>query len=137
MGPAEPNRMADLSAKSVRRIDAPPLAPVQQAIDIDHLARMTFGDRRLERDVLELFDRQATLLLERMQDARPEAASAMAHTLKGSARGVGAWKIAAAAEQVERAAAGSGNADLRRSIRHLGGAIGEARHFITELLRLT
>ena len=127
--------MADLSPNSVTRIDAPPLAPMQQAIDMDHLARMTFGDRRLERDVLELFDRQTTLLLERMQDALPDAASAMAHTLKGSAQGVGAWKIVAAAEQVERAAARSGGADLRRTIRHLGAAIGEARQFITELLR--
>src|SRR4029077_10929786 len=98
-GPAEANSMANLSPDSVTRIDAPPLAPAQQAIDVDHLARMTFGDRRLERDVLELFDRQTMLLLARMQDALPEAASAMAHTLKGSAQGVGAWKIVAAAEQ--------------------------------------
>jgi HPt (histidine-containing phosphotransfer) domain-containing protein len=127
--------MANLSPDSIARIDAPPLAPVEQVIDADHLARMTFGDRRLERDVLELFDRQAVLLLERMQDALPDAASAMAHTLKGSAQGVGAWKIAAAAEQVERAAARPGGADLVRSVRQLGKAIDEARVLIVELLR--
>ncbi len=31
-------------------------------IDEDHLARMTLGDRRLEREVLEIFVRQTTIM---------------------------------------------------------------------------
>ncbi len=33
------------------------------AIDRGHLSRMTFGDHSLEREVLQLFDRQAELLM--------------------------------------------------------------------------
>ncbi len=68
------------------------------AIDEDHLGRMTLGDRRLEREVLELFLRQTTIMLSRIADADPPLAAAAAHTLKGSARGIGAWRVARAAE---------------------------------------
>ncbi len=38
-------------------------------IDESHLARMTLGDRRLEREVLELFVRQTTIMLGRIVGA--------------------------------------------------------------------
>jgi HPt (histidine-containing phosphotransfer) domain-containing protein len=75
-------------------------------IDETHLERMTLGDRRLEREVLELFVRQTTIMLGRIVGAEPALAAAAAHTLKGSARGVGAWRVARAAELVESAANG-------------------------------
>ena len=55
-----------------------------------HLARMTFDDRSLEREVLQLFERQAELLMERMRESEPAAIATLAHTLKGSAVGIGA-----------------------------------------------
>jgi HPt (histidine-containing phosphotransfer) domain-containing protein len=73
-------------------------------IDATHLARMTLGDRGLEREVLELFVRQTTIILDRIARAEPAIAAAAAHTLKGSARGIGAWRVARAAEMVEEAA---------------------------------
>lgn len=73
-------------------------------IDAPHLARMTLGDRGLEREVLELFVRQTTIILDRIARAEPAIAAAAAHTLKGSARGIGAWRVARAAEMVEEAA---------------------------------
>lgn len=76
-------------------------------IDAGHLERMTLGDRRLEREVLELFVRQTTILLNRIVGAEPPMAAAAAHTLKGSARGIGAWRVARAAELLEQAASGS------------------------------
>jgi HPt (histidine-containing phosphotransfer) domain-containing protein len=76
-------------------------APIATVLDMVHLARMTLGDKSLEGEVLTLFERQATVLLAHMQDATPVAAAAFAHTLKGSARGIGAWGVAAAAEAVE------------------------------------
>lgn len=82
------------------------------AIDEDHLGRMTLGDRRLEREVLELFLRQTTLMLGRIVGAEPPLAAAAAHTLKGSARGVGAWRVARAAEVLERAASGDGGENV-------------------------
>jgi HPt (histidine-containing phosphotransfer) domain-containing protein len=79
-------------------------------IDETHLERMTLGDRRLEREVLELFVRQTTIMLGRIVAANQALAAAAAHTLKGSARGVGAWRVARAAELVESAASGEGGA---------------------------
>jgi HPt (histidine-containing phosphotransfer) domain-containing protein len=75
------------------------------AIDGNHLGRMTLGDRRLEREVLELFLRQTAIMLDRIVGAEPPLAAAAAHTLKGSARGIGAWRVARAAELLEEAAA--------------------------------
>ena len=79
-------------------------------IDETHLERMTLGDRRLEREVLELFVRQTTIMLGRIVGADRALAAAAAHTLKGSARGIGAWRVARAAELVESAAGGEGGA---------------------------
>jgi HPt (histidine-containing phosphotransfer) domain-containing protein len=84
-------------------------------IDETHLQRMTLGDRRLEREVLELFVRQTTIMLGRIVGAQPATAAAAAHTLKGSARGIGAWRVARAAELVENAAGGEAGAGAIKS----------------------
>ncbi len=120
---------------SVDQSIAPSLVPVEQAIDLAHLARMTFGEPSLEREVLSLFDRQATMLLARMGDAPPAVAAALAHTLKGSARGIGAWKVAEAAEGVESLAAKPGAVTLAQAVDRLSASVTEARAAIVELLR--
>lgn len=81
-------------------VEAPPGAG---AIDRDHLARMTLGELSLQREVLALFDRQADLLLPRIRAGAPGVAAASAHVLKGSAAGIGAFKVARAADAVEQA----------------------------------
>ena len=121
---------------TVRTIDsaeAPSLAPDDRPIDLVHLARMTLGDRSLEREVLQLFDRQATLLIARMRAAAPGGVATLAHTLTGSARGIGAWRVARAAEALELA--GSADADLAGALDRLAAATDEARAVIAELLR--
>jgi HPt (histidine-containing phosphotransfer) domain-containing protein len=112
----------------------PTRASIERPIDLVHLARMTLGDRGLEREVLALFDRQATILVARMREAEPGAVASVAHTLKGSARGVGAWRVAGAAEAVEHAAS-AGEADLDAAIGRLAAVTEEARAVIAELLR--
>jgi HPt (histidine-containing phosphotransfer) domain-containing protein len=87
------------------RVADPPCEPAQSIIDEQHLGRMTLGDRSLEREVLEIFARQMVLMLKRITGAEPSLAAAAAHTLNGSARGIGAWRMARAAERLERAAA--------------------------------
>ena len=67
-------------------------AAADAAIDRGHLARMTFGDRSLERELLELFDRQAAMLIVRMRAGGAAAVAPLAHTLKGSASGIGAGR---------------------------------------------
>jgi hypothetical protein len=97
---------------------------------------MTMGEKRLEAEVLALFDRQAGVLLARMKRAPPEAAAALAHTLSGSARGIGAWEVASAAQEVERAAQGEGFALLAttNAVQTLERVVGRAQAAIKELL---
>jgi HPt (histidine-containing phosphotransfer) domain-containing protein len=100
-----------------------------------HFARMTLGDASLEREILQLFDRQTSMLLARMRQTTPAIAAACAHTLKGSSRGIGAWRVASAAEAVELAAAAGNAADMMAAIDRIGSAIDEASAAIAELLR--
>ena len=100
------------------------------ALDEDHLRRMTLGDRQLEREVLELFLRQTAILLDRIAGAQPRLAAAAAHTLKGSARGIGAWRMAQAAEDLEHVALGGDggeNDNGRDGLHDLSDAIAELR----------
>jgi HPt (histidine-containing phosphotransfer) domain-containing protein len=97
------------------------------AIDEEHLGRMTLGDRQLEREVLEIFVRQTVIMLERIAGAEPALAAAAAHTLTGSARGIGAWRVARAAEGLERAAsAHSDTVELNGAVDELRAATVEA-----------
>lgn len=104
------------------------------AIDRVHLARMTFGDRSLEHEVLQLFARQSELLIARMRHGDGSGVGALAHTLKGSATGIGARSVARAAEETEQAAA-SAPADLSATIDRLALAVDDARALIAKLLR--
>ena len=119
--------MAQLAGKI---IDEAPAAPAA-AIDRGQLARMTFGDRSLEREVLQLFDRQAGLLLARMHTGESAAVATLAHTLKGSAASIGATGVVLAAAAVEQAA-GADECDL--AIGRLAMAIDEACAAIAGLL---
>jgi HPt (histidine-containing phosphotransfer) domain-containing protein len=103
-------------------------------LDRDHLARMTFGDRSLEREVLQLFDRQSELLLDRMRASEPAAIATLAHTLKGSAVGIGATRVASAAAEVE-ATAQAKPGESSRAIDALAQAVEEARAAISALIR--
>jgi hypothetical protein len=117
--------------------NADPLAGgSERPIDLVHLARMTRGDRSLEREVLQLFDRQATTMIGRMRSSAGPEVSAAAHVLTGSARGIGAWPVARAAQAVEQAVAGLGEAELATAIERLGAAVEAARAVIAELLQV-
>jgi hypothetical protein len=87
--------MAKSSRNRLPRITAPAIAAAPPAIDMAHLSHMTLGERSLEIEVLRLFERQAELLLARMREVGPEGVATLAHTLSGSAKGIGAWRVAA------------------------------------------
>jgi len=80
------------------------LPPADDAgpIDLDHLRRMTLGDAELEREVLAMFARQARHLAASLATNPPET-NALVHTLKGSARAIGAGRVAGAAAALEAA----------------------------------
>jgi HPt (histidine-containing phosphotransfer) domain-containing protein len=92
-------------------------------IDLDHLARYTGGDRSINAEVMRLFDGQATELVARLQsilDARDAKSwREVTHTLKGAARGIGAFPMgdaAACCEPIDldnRACAGAAIAELK------------------------
>ena len=76
-------------------------------IDLVHLARQTMGDSALEVELLALFERQAVQIAAALESpAAGESVSRadLAHKLKGSARAIGAFAVAAAAENYEHAA---------------------------------
>jgi HPt (histidine-containing phosphotransfer) domain-containing protein len=92
--------------KSAQMTDAA-AEPLGEAIDRAHLRQMTFSDAILEREVLGLFDKQAASMLELIPVAEPGALPALAHAVKGSARGIGAWRVAEAAAILEMAPHGN------------------------------
>lgn len=74
-----------------------------EAVDRAYLARFTLGNPALEREVLELFAAQAPVYLQRLRQARTQKDwQDAAHTLKGSAMAIGAWRLARFAEMAER-----------------------------------
>jgi HPt (histidine-containing phosphotransfer) domain-containing protein len=126
--------MIELSIARVDSVASPPLAPGAAPIDLDHLSQMTLGDRALEAEVLALFDRQARMLIGRMCADAPALVAASAHTLTGSARGIGAWRVAEAAAVLERAASRE-PAGLQPLIGALQSSVAEVHAAIAEILR--
>ena len=82
--------------------------------------------------MLQLFDRQAGLLIGRMRTAAPAGIATLAHTLKGSARGIGAWRVARAAEMLE--VVGQAGGRTGEALDRLAAFSDEARTAIAELL---
>ena len=110
-------------------------SPASAVIDTEHLSRMTLGERSLEREVLALFDRQADMLLPRIRGGAPGMAAASAHTLKGSAVGIGAFKVVRAAEAVEQARDLAGDTAIAAAIETLAAVLDEAKSEIARLLQ--
>lgn len=111
------------------------LVPGDRPIDLRHLSRMTLGDPVLEREVLRLFERQAVMLIERMDQEQPSLVAAAAHTLKGSATGIGAWSVARAASAVETAAMSGDKSAVAGGLTGLTAAVRDARSDIAAILR--
>ena len=100
-------------------------------VDLVHLAKYTMGNRELEHEVLTLFTRQSLIYLERLRSAADRKSwNEAAHTLKGSARGIGAWQVAEIAESLE-----DGPPSRKKGlVDDLCRSIGEANDFIEGLL---
>lgn len=86
-------------------------------IDLVHLSRQTFGNKELENEVLNLFisyTRQCLIRLETAQTGKEWAD--VLHTIKGSARGVGAWKVGGCVEIYEKQADQLSEAEKQEAI---------------------
>ena len=108
-------------------------------VDLVHLSRYTLGERELEREVLELFCTQSFVYLERLKESSSDKDwKDLTHSLKGSARAVGAWRVADAAERAERAEplAGDTLAPSRAArIGEIDASLREADAYIRSLLK--
>jgi HPt (histidine-containing phosphotransfer) domain-containing protein len=111
---------------------SPPLAPLTNPLDLDHLARMTLGDAGLEHEVLAMFAKQSTELIASMAGL-PAETPAQAHKLKGSACGIGALAVAEAAAGLESAIRTGDNPS--RAFAELKEAVAEACDAIEVILR--
>ena len=111
---------------------SPPLAPDDGPIDIEHLQRMTLGDADLEREVLAMFSAQAASVIDTLA-ALPVNTGALAHTLKGSARAIGAFAVAEAASCLETAI--QNGDDPTEALAELSDAVAQARSAIDAILR--
>lgn len=111
---------------------SPPLAPIDGPLDLDHLSRMTLGDAELEQEVLAMFAEQALGLVAAMTTL-PADTGALAHKLKGSARGIGAFAVADAAASLEIAIR-SGDNPLR-AFATLKDAVADVRDAIAAILK--
>ena len=121
-----------LHLERIEWMPSPPLAPDDGPIDFEHLSRMTLGDAGLEQEVLAMFVAQSTTLASTLA-AMPADASALAHTLKGSARAIGAFSVADAAARLEAAIARG--FDTSAALAELGETVAEARAAIETVLR--
>jgi HPt (histidine-containing phosphotransfer) domain-containing protein len=121
-----------LHLEQIDWMPSPPLAPDDGPIDIEHLQRMTLGDASLEREVLAMFSAQAVRLIGALATLPPDT-GALAHTLKGSARAIGAFGVADAAGHLE--AAIQNDEDPADALTELNEAIVEARTAINAILR--
>lgn len=100
-------------------------------VDLKHLRRYTLGDAGLEREILDLFLDQLPQTIGTLAGAvNQKEWKIAAHTLKGSGRAVGAWRIARIAEQAEHSEGITNPAHARETVRLLEEAADEARAFI-------
>ena len=81
---------------------------VDAPIDMNHLARYTGGDRTLNTEILRLFNGQLNSMVDQLltvlQQRDVRRWREVTHTIKGAARGVGAFAVgeaAAAAEPID------------------------------------
>ena len=111
---------------------SPPLAPDDGPIDTEHLKHMTLGDAGLEQEVLAMFSAQAVNLIGKLA-ASPVDGGALAHTLKGSARAVGAFHVADAAESLESRM--QNGDDPSAALAALADAVAQVRTAIDAILR--
>ena len=124
----------EAAAKVHRLREAGAATRPESPLDLAHLRRFTLGDHSLELEILDLFITQAPVTLAALNAAGTDRDWRIAaHTLKGSARAVGAWHVAQLAERAEAMSHRNDRAGCETAVRELADALSEASSFITAL----
>lgn len=87
------------------------------------------GDRALEQEVLSMFVQQAQSVKDQIRRADTEQRRFLAHGLKGSARGIGAFAVAEICGKVED------EPTSEAGMRKLARAIDDVRDFVATINR--
>ncbi|MBX9757724.1 MAG: Hpt domain-containing protein [Beijerinckiaceae bacterium] len=131
--------MSGFAERKLKPARAPDALAADRPIDLVHLSRQSLGDRALERELLQLFDRQAEQIIARLAseigagDRRWRRD--LSHTLAGSAKAVGALRVGHAASVYEEALFSSASDRELKVLRDaLSGEVAAARTAIAELL---
>jgi HPt (histidine-containing phosphotransfer) domain-containing protein len=100
-----------------------PATAQARPVDLVHLSRYTGGDPALNAEILQLFAGQAAELMTKLQgvlEARDlKGWKDITHSLKGAARGIGAFAMADAAANAEPALPATDNAAAIRALQDL------------------
>ena len=103
-------------------------------IDRKHLSRYTFGDANLEYEVLGLFAGQMPETIRALKAAECDRDwQIAAHTLKGSGRAIGAWRLADLAHEAENI--GRDEAATLLIIRQIEAAADDIARYIGALMQ--
>jgi HPt (histidine-containing phosphotransfer) domain-containing protein len=117
-----------------------PESPVpDRPIDLVYLSRQSLGDRALEKELLLLFDRQAEQIIARLDSeiggGERKWRRDLSHTLAGSAKAVGALRVARSASAYEEALFSNASERELKGLRDdLAIEVAAARGAIGELL---
>lgn len=101
------------------------MSATAKAVDYEHLRNQAAGNIDVMREVLELFETHCEQVLAELENAQDAKAwKQWTHTLKGSARGIGAFAVAEAAAEAER------HSMDKSKLAPIRAAFAEARDFI-------
>lgn len=100
--------------------------PNPEILDLVYLRLQVAGDRQLERELLRLLEGQCVALLPDLNSEDKRTRTDAAHSLKGAAAGLGARRLAKAADHIEAGRSpspdiGSIVSELRQEIRSILG----------------
>jgi HPt (histidine-containing phosphotransfer) domain-containing protein len=117
------------------------MEPDTPVIDLVHLSHQSLGDPALEQELLALFDVQAKQIVQMLhlmtasKSDNSKMISHLAQTLKGSARAIGARRVASAAQALETALALSAGHLLPMDyVVQVDTAVDEAGRSVTDIL---
>ena len=111
----------------------------EQAVDLVHLNRYTGGDRALNEEILSLFEQQCHEMLARLDSFATASGEdkhwrEITHTLKGAARGIGAFALADAAAEAEKTGPNN-RKDLIAAVQRIKDKSASVHLFIEQFLK--
>ncbi|MGI9371352.1 MAG: Hpt domain-containing protein [Hyphomicrobiales bacterium] len=111
------------------------LPKLSAPVDLIHLNHYTMSDEGLQREVLQLFCNQVETYVQHLWHAVSQDDWYLAaHTLKGAARSIGAWKVASAAEKAECIKDFDDTFNRTEAFSRVEDAVDEARSFILTMI---